>query len=80
MRAICECIQNFLKENVDIPPETLEKLRAYKTCLRSLGNDQMMNEERKRAMKQRGGFLPLLIPAVLSVISGIAGVRLGGGF
>lgn len=80
IRAICECIQNFLNEHIDMSPEKIEEIGKYKTLLRSLMEKELTNEERKRALKQRGGFLPLLIPAVLSAISGIAGAGLGGGF
>ena len=72
--AICECIYNVLQNNIPIEDKDYKKLKKFKTTLRSLIRKTSM-KKRKNTLKQHGGFLNVLIPAALSVLSGLLGRR-----
>ena len=74
LTAICDCIHNVLKGNVKLKNNQIMQLRKYKKHLRSLTNKRMSVKKRKDTLKQHGGFLPLLIPAAVSILSRLIGI------
>ena len=76
VKAICECTLNVLKGNVPLSTYQKKSLRKYKATLRKIGTKKGSLFHKKKLIIQSGGFLNILIPAALSVLTGlIHGVR-----
>ena len=73
INAICECADNLLKGNITISNAQKKKLSKYKKYMRFIAQKRTSIKKRKTALKQHGGFLPMLIPAALSVLSSLIG-------
>lgn len=75
---ICEICLNTLNGNVNISKSHKNKLKKYKSLLRTLSDKTKSHSHRKRLiLKQRGGaFFPLLLGPLLSILSS---ALLGGG-
>lgn len=72
IKKICECIYNLLKGNIPLKARQKSKLSKYKKTLRQLSNKKLALFKKRRLLVQKGsGFLSLLIPAALSVLSGL---------
>lgn len=70
IKALCECTINILKGNVPLTKCTKNKLAPYKSVLRKLGDKKVPLYKKRQLFVQKGeGFLSLLIPAAVSVIS-----------
>ena len=75
---VCEMCLNLLNGNIAVNSKTKSKLGQYKDVLRTLSNKKVPYVKRKRLLVQTGnGFLPFLIPPVLSLISSLAGKAIG---
>jgi hypothetical protein len=70
---ICECIQNVLRANVPIPPNTIKQLKPYKGTMESIVNKRTNIGHKKRLIAQNGGFLPILLAPLLGVIGSLVG-------
>lgn len=77
LNAVCECIDNVLRGNVRLPRSKINKLNKYKKHLRLLTKKRLSNKKRKATLKQHGGFLSILLPTALSLLSTIAKPLLG---
>ena len=76
VKAICECTLNVLKGTVPLSSYQKKSLRKYKTTLRKIGSKKGSLFAKKKLIIQHGGFLNILIPAALSVLTGIInGIR-----
>lgn len=76
IKAICECCLNTLRGNVPLTNEQKKSLSRHKTTLRKLENRKVSLAKKRKLIVQKGGFLNILIPAALSVLTGlINGVR-----
>lgn len=76
VKAICECTLNVLKGNVPLSPYQKRSLSKYKTTLRKIVTKKGSLFNKKKLIVQHGGFLNILIPAALTVLTGlINGVR-----
>ncbi|GFX60957.1 uncharacterized protein TNCV_1897171 [Trichonephila clavipes] len=77
IKTLCEICQNLLSGN--IATNNIKKLCSYKRVIRLLA-DRSVPISRKRKLfttnRQVGGFLPLVLPAVLSLIGGLVGPEL----
>lgn len=73
INAVTECIKNILNGNVPLGKSQLKQLRKYKTTLRSLANKCLATKEKKRVLKQRGGFIATLLPIALSALGSLFG-------
>lgn len=71
VKAICECSLNVLKGNVPLSTSQKRALSKYKTTLRKIGAKKGSLFHKKKLIVQQGGFLNFLIPAALSVLTGI---------
>ena len=68
---ICECILNIINGKIKITKEDFEKLKPYKNLFRKLLSKQTKIKEKKRLIIQKGGFLQILIPAIISGLASI---------
>lgn len=77
IKGVCECALNLLKGNIPISKRQKNKLIPHKRTLRRLGNKKLPLFKKRRLLVQKGdGFLSVLIPAAISVLSSlINGVR-----
>ena len=66
---ICEIILNILKGNFQIPKEKLSILNKKKNQLRAI--IQKTPLKKKKHIIQKGGFLEILIPAIVSGLASI---------
>lgn len=73
MKSLCEICANLLSGN--IPISNGKKLHSYKRVIRQLADKKIsIAKKRKIFNNQTGsGFLPLIIPAVLKLVSGLLG-------
>ncbi|GFR02865.1 uncharacterized protein TNCT_728081 [Trichonephila clavata] len=77
IKTLCEICQNVLAGNV--PKANVKRLCRYKRTIRQLA-DKSISLARKRKLlttNQTGGFLPLVLPAVLSFVGGLLGKSIG---
>ena len=68
IHSLCECIYNILRGNVELTDSDKNQLNKYKNSLRKLLTNNSI-KEKKKILIQKGGFLQILLP---SVISGLA--------
>ncbi|GIY21850.1 uncharacterized protein CDAR_494711 [Caerostris darwini] len=76
IKTLCEICQNVLAGNV--PKANVKRLCRYKRTIRQLANRNIsIARKRKLLVNQTGGFLPLVLPAVLSFVTGLVGKAIG---
>jgi len=71
IKTICECCLNTLKGNVPLTTQQKKKLSKHKGALRQLSNRRLALSKKRKIISQKGGFLNILIPSVLSVITSL---------
>lgn len=70
IKSVCECVLNLLKGNLPISKQVKTRLTPYKRTLRKLAQKKVPLFKKRRLLIQKGeGFLSLLIPAAVSVLS-----------
>lgn len=67
--AICECALNCLKGNVNLTSSQKQKLSRHKNTLRSLANKKYPLKKKRSVLKQKGGFLGVLLKPILGLAS-----------
>ena len=72
INCICECAKNVLKGNVPLTASQRSGLRRRKKTLHLLALKKTPLLKKKKLI-QSGGFLGLLIPAIVSVLSSVIG-------
>lgn len=73
--AICEICLNLLSGNI---PVNVKKLQKYKNSIRKIAcRSTHLNSKKRILVNQSGGFLPLILPAVISALAGMAGRAIG---
>jgi hypothetical protein len=70
IKAINECIINTLNGNVKLTEEEKSKLERHKYLLRKLLKQKFVGTK-KKILIQNGGFLQVLLPSAISLISNI---------
>jgi len=65
---VSECAKNVIKGNVPLTSRQMTNLRRRRYDLRSLSN-RKTSLKTKRKIIQKGGFLSVLLPPVLSLLS-----------
>ena len=68
--ALCDIIHNVLNGRINISDNDKKKLQKYKKTLRFIIKKSTL-EHKKKYLKQKGGFLQFLIPAVITGLSSI---------
>ena len=71
VKAICECALNLLKGNIPVSPHQKRSLAKYKTSLRKIGTKKGNLYTKKKLIIQQGGFLNILIPSALSLLTSL---------
>lgn len=76
IKTICECTLNLLKGNVPLTKQQKKNLQKYKSTLRDIADKKKSLFVKRKLIIQKGGFLPILIPTVISVLTKIIdGIR-----
>jgi hypothetical protein len=70
LEAICESADNLLVGNLPITDEIKAKLKKHRKSLVKLADNTTI-EEKKKILKQKGGFINILIPAIISGVASI---------
>ena len=71
--AVAECVKNILDGNVPLTKSQMTRLKKHKNTLRTLIKNARVNTRKRTILKQRGGFLPTLLPIALNALSGLFG-------
>lgn len=71
IKAICECCHNTLSGNIPLTAQQKEQLSVHKITLRKLSKRKVSLKKKREIISQKGGFLNILIPTVLSVLSSL---------
>lgn len=71
--ALSEIARNYLKGNINLSTSQSKKIKRHSKVLKELccKKNRKCAKKRKELLVQSGGFLPILIPAVASIISAI---------
>ena len=78
IRAVSECIKNILEGNVPVSNRHLTQMKKYKTLLRSLAKRCYPIKDKKKILKQKGGFIGALLPIAMSALGGMIPKLLAG--
>ena len=70
-KALHEIAVNTVKRNVPLSRPAKISLRKYKLHIQNLARKTKNKKLRKRLVIQSGGFLPILIPAVASILGAL---------
>ena len=70
INTICQCVYNLLKGNIELTNQEKDLLLKYKQPLRKLIKKSSI-KNKKKILIQQGGFLNILIPAVITGLSSI---------
>ena len=70
-KALKEIAHNTIKGNVKLNKSQKAKLKTHSRTLKGLCTSNKCLKRRKKLVEQIGGFLPILIPAVASLISSL---------
>lgn len=69
---ICDCAHNFLNGNIPFTEKEVQHLSRYKDIVRYLGkNKKKQIKEKRQLIVQNGGFLPLLLTPILSIVGSL---------
>lgn len=71
IKAICECCLNTLKGNVPISKDQKKSLSRHRKVLRTLADRKVSLIKKRKLIIQKGGFLNILIPTVLSALGAV---------
>ena len=69
--AVCECVLNVTNGNVTITKEDFIKLKKFNKYFKKLLKKYSL-KTKKKYLIQRGGFLQILIPALLTSLATVA--------
>lgn len=69
--AIAECIHNILRGNVRLPTACARRMRRHKNDMRMLAKKTGSIKSKKKLLKQRGGFLPAILPIAVSLLGSV---------
>jgi hypothetical protein len=72
IHGICECVKNLLKGHVPLKSSHLKCLARHKHLLRKLALKKTTLDSRKKIL-QKGGFLQLLLPTLISGLGSLVG-------
>lgn len=74
LKIVCECALNLLRGNIPVTKSQKAKLQKHKAALRKLASKKLPLFKKKRVLLQKGsGFLGILLPTALSLLSSIIG-------
>lgn len=74
VRILCECALNTLKGNITLGPKELKRLKKYgKPLVELVKNNKEPYNKARNCLEKTGGFLPVILPAIISAIGGVLG-------
>lgn len=69
---ICDCAHNFLNGNIPFTEKEIKHLSKYKDIVRYLDQNRKKHiKEKRQVIIQNGGFLPLLLTPILSIVGSL---------
>ena len=72
IKTLCECAINVLRGNIPLTKSQKNRLSTHKRSLRKLSNKKIPLYKKRQLLVQRGdGFLSILLPTAISVISSL---------
>ena len=78
IKYIADCAGAVLRTDIRLPPSKYAKLKKYKKSLIFLARkNPTIKQKRQHILQQKGGFLPILLPALVSGLAGFIGQTLG---
>ena len=70
-KALNEIAIYTIEGSIKLSPQRLKKLRKFNRNIKKMSTKTNNRTEQKKLVKQSGGFLPILIPAVASIITSL---------
>lgn len=70
-KALREIAYNIVNKNISLDAAHKKKLKAYKSTIVALSGKQKTRQKKQKLVVRSGGFLPILIPLVLSLLNGL---------
>ena len=70
IKSLCEITHNTLNGNNKLNKKCLGKLHCYKTAMRKINEPKRSLSSKRKVLIQKGGFLPIILGALLSGIVG----------
>jgi formate dehydrogenase maturation protein FdhE len=71
IKAVAECVKNIVTGNVPLSKSQLTRLKKHRTVLRNMMTSVRNATKQKALLKQKGGFLPMLLPIAIQALSGL---------
>lgn len=69
INTLCEATYNVLNKNVPVDDQTKRKLRRHRNTISELTLKRRPISKRRKILIQRGGFLPIVLKAVLPILA-----------
>ena len=69
IKCVCDCCANVVKGNLHINKVHRKKLARHAGTIRELSRKKQSVAKRRALLSQKGGFLPVLLAPVLSLIA-----------
>jgi hypothetical protein len=71
---LAECGLNVLKGNMNLTDDQYASLKPHRRMLLKVSGIKTTLKDRRQALaNKKGGFLPVILPIILSALSGFAG-------
>jgi len=71
LQVLCEILLNIYNRNLKVPKSTITKLLPFKSIIKRLLSKKISSTKRKFLLCQKGGFLPILAPAITALLSSV---------
>lgn len=79
IKYIADSAGAVLRTDIQLPPEKYSQLKKHKDTLLFLAKKRpSIKEKREKLIQQKGGFLNILLPALVSGLAGFVGRAIGG--
>lgn len=75
--AICECCKNSLHGNINHSEKDKRRLRQYKRWIKTVMNKKVGIRAKKKILRQKGGFLPMILGPLINGIGSVLGGLFG---
>jgi hypothetical protein len=70
IKCICDCAYNIVKKNITLKKKDQDKLLEYMPTLQYLSKKKIPTSTKKKViLNQSGGFLPLLVGPILTILA-----------
>lgn len=74
IKLLSECCLNFLQQTFSVRQPVLKRLKRHKQAIRSVAQRGQTVTKRRSTLVQKGGFLPLILPAAISFLTSLLGI------